>query len=82
MLPIYDINGVPLGQMAWLKREELMRECDSNHLEHDAALSNPGWLERLYMRLGQFLMKTGQRLYAEYTSPRAASAIVSARIAQ
>lgn len=68
MLP--DLNGVPVEELMWLKRESLMREFEQIRLVRAARISNPGLIERAWLYLGRVLIQAGQRLREQYTSPR------------
>jgi hypothetical protein len=67
--------------MVRLEREEFKREIDSIRLLRDAGLSNPGWLERTLIAIGNALVKQGQRLREHYTMPNQAYQITSGKIA-
>lgn len=68
MIP--NMNYVPVEEMIWLKREELVREFEQIRLVRAARISNPGLIERAWLYLGQILMKAGQKLNEQYTLPR------------
>jgi hypothetical protein len=68
MIP--GLNTVPVEEMIWLKREELVREFQEIRLERAARISNPGLLERLWLRIGQLLIQKGEQLREQYTMPR------------
>ena len=68
MLP--DLNGVPVEELMWLKRESLMREFEQIRLVRAARISNPGLIERAWLYLGRVLIQAGQRLSEQYTMPR------------
>jgi len=55
--------------MVALEMDDLKREMDSIHLLRDATLSNPGWFERTAIAVGDALVKLGQHLHKEYTTP-------------
>lgn len=65
MIP--DYLGVPIEEMIWLKREELMREFQQMRLVRAARISNPGLFERLGLRVAQFLLRLGRDLNERYT---------------
>lgn len=58
--------------MVALERDDLRREIESIRLLHDAGLSNPGWLERTLIALGDSLVSWGQHLRENYTAPHQA----------
>jgi len=55
--------------MVALEMDDLKREMDSIRLLNDATLSNPGWFERTVIAVGNTLVKLGQRLHKQYTTP-------------
>jgi hypothetical protein len=67
--------------MVALEMEELRREVENIRLIHDAGLSNPGWLERMAIALGDILVKLGKNVREQYTSPRQAYQITSGKFA-
>ncbi len=68
MLPGYDF--IPVEEMLWLKREELMREFEQIRLVRAARISNPGLTERVWIGIGEFLIRLGERARARVTLPR------------
>jgi hypothetical protein len=82
MLPAFDVNGVPVAHLVWIRGEELRRECEQNCLVRDATLANPGLMERTFMRLGQLLIKAGHGLYDEYTAARPSYTTASLKLAR
>jgi len=78
---ILDLYSLPVEELIWLKREELTHEFESIRLLREASLSNPGLIERAYIQLGKFLVKTGQHLNDQYTSSRQTYLITSSKIA-
>ncbi len=68
MLPSYDF--MPLEEMIWLKREELMREFEQIRLVRAARISNPGLFERAWVWLGELLIRAGQRARDRVSLPR------------
>jgi hypothetical protein len=68
MLP--DLNGVPVEEMMWLKRESLMREFEQIRMVRAARISNPGLIERAWLYLGRVLVQAGQRISEQYVMPR------------
>lgn len=67
--------------MVALEREELQREIESIRLLRDAGLSNPGWLERAFIAVGNALVGWGQHLHKNYTEPDQAYQITSSKLA-
>ncbi len=82
MLPVFDVNGVPVGQMVWLKGEELRRECEWINLEYDASLSNPGLIARISMQLGRLVARIGKGALARQPVPRPSFPVASLRLAR
>ena len=68
-------------RMVALEMEELRREVENIRLIHDAGLSNPGWLERMAIALGDILVKLGKNVREQYTSPHQAYQITSGKFA-
>ncbi len=68
MLPGSDF--IPVEEVIWLKREELMREMQQIRLVRAARISNPGWVERLWIWVGESLIKLGQTARDRVTLPR------------
>lgn len=58
--------------MVALEMQDLKREMDSIRLLRDATLTNPGWIERTAIAVGNILVKLGQRLHKECTTPNQA----------
>lgn len=79
MIPNY--LGVPVEEMIWLKREELMRELEQTRLVRAARISNPGLFERAWLLLAQTMLSLGKRLQEQYTMPRQTYVDCSARLA-
>lgn len=73
--------GVPVEEMIWLKREELMREFEQTRLVRAARITNPGLVERAWLYIGRMLIRAGQRLNEQYTLPRQTYLDSSARFA-
>jgi len=67
--------------MVALEVDDLKREMDSIHLLHDATLSNPGWFERTAIAVGDALVKLGQHLHKEYTTPSRSYHTINSRYA-
>lgn len=82
MLPAFDVNGVPVAHLVWMRGEELRRECEQNCLIRDATLANPGLIERALMRLGKLLTKARHGLYDEYTASRPPYPTASLKLAR
>jgi hypothetical protein len=68
-------------RMVALEMDSFRREIESIRLLRDAGLSNPGWLERVFIAIGNTLVKTGQQLRENYTTPRQAYQITSGKFA-
>lgn len=68
MLPGYDF--IPVEEVLWLKREELMREFEQERLIKAARISNPGLFERLAIWVGNLLVSIGQSTRDRVTVPR------------
>jgi hypothetical protein len=79
MLP--NMNYMPVEELVWMKRGELMREFEQLRLERAARLSNPGLLERAMLALARLMVSAGQQLRAQYTIPRQAQLDAAARFA-
>jgi hypothetical protein len=67
--------------MVALEMENFRREIESIRLLRDAGLSNPSWLERLIIALGDRFVKLGERLHKHYTSPTQAYQTTSGKFA-
>ncbi len=67
--------------MVRLEMEDIKREIDSIRLIHDAALSNPGPLERTILAISNALIKLGQHLHDLYTYPHQAYEITTSKFA-
>ncbi len=67
--------------MVNLEMENFKREIESIRLLRDAGLSNPGWLERTIISLGNRLVKLGEHLRKEYTAPTQAYQSTSSKFA-
>ncbi len=68
MIP--DFNTVPVEEVLWMKREELMREFEEIRLVRAARQANPGLVERAWLWLGQFLVRAGEKTQARVMAPR------------
>ncbi len=68
MLPGMDF--IPMEEVLYLKREELMREFQSMRLIRAARISNPGWMEHIWVWVGDLLVKAGQRARDRVLLPR------------
>jgi hypothetical protein len=79
MLP--NMNYMPVEELVWMKRGELVKEFEQIRLERIARISNPGLLERALLSLARLLVNTGQQLREQYTIPRQAQLDVAARYA-
>jgi hypothetical protein len=67
--------------MVALEMENLKREIEQIRLLRDAGLTNPGWLERTFIAIGNILVKWGRNLRETYTVPRQAYQITSGKFA-
>jgi len=67
--------------MVALESEDLQREIEAIRLLRDAGLSNPGWLERTFIAIGNGLVEWGTRLRKNYTAPDQAYQITSGKLA-
>jgi hypothetical protein len=67
--------------MVALEGEELRRELESIRLLRDAGLSNPGRLERMFIAVGNALVRWGDHLRKNYTAPNQAYQITSGKLA-
>jgi len=67
--------------MVALERQELEREIESIRLLRDEGLSNPGWLERTYIAIGNALVRWGQHLREDHTAPHQAYQTTSGKFA-
>jgi len=68
-------------QMIKLKMKEIDREIEGNRLIRDAGLVKPGLFERIGIRLGNTLIKTGQNLRERRISMRQAYQESSCKLA-
>ena len=67
--------------MVDLEMAELRREIDNIRLLRDAGLSNPGWIERSLIAVGNSLARIGKNLHENYTEPRQAYQVTSGKLA-
>lgn len=67
--------------MVAVEMENLKHEIDNIRLIRDAGLSNPGWLERTFIAIGNILVEWGQRLRQNYTAPHQAYQVTSSKLA-
>ena len=79
MLP--NMNYMPVEELVWMKRGELMREFEQLRLERVARISNPGLLERAMLSVARLLVNAGQQLREQYTIPGQAQLDAAARYA-
>ncbi|MFN2119177.1 MAG: hypothetical protein ACK2T0_02145 [Anaerolineales bacterium] len=79
MLP--NMNYMPVEELVWMKRGELMRDFEQLRLERVARISNPGLLERAMLYVAHLLVNAGQQLREQYTVPRQAQLDAAARYA-
>ena len=68
MLPGFDF--LPVEEVLWMKRAELMREFESIRLVRAARISNPGLVERAWVRVGDLLIRAGLAIRERVTLPR------------
>ncbi len=68
MLPGMDF--IPMDEVLYLKREELMREFRTMRLIRAARLTNPGWVERVWIWVGDLLVRAGERARERVALPR------------
>jgi len=66
--------------MVAMEMDNLKREIDQIRLLRDAGLSNPGWIERAFIALGNFLVKLGKNMSETYTEPRQAYQLTSGKM--
>jgi hypothetical protein len=67
--------------MVSLAVDGLKREIENIRLIRDAGLSNPGLLERLFIAIGNFLVKKGQNMRKAYVEPHQAYELTSGKLA-
>lgn len=67
--------------MVAVERQEINHEIENIRLIHDASLSNPGLIERIGIALGKALVRVGQRIHEQYTSPHQAYQVTSGKFA-
>ncbi len=67
--------------MVDLEMQNFKREIETIRLLRDAGLSNPGWLERTIIWVGDRLVKLGAHLRKEYTAPTQAYQSTSGKFA-
>lgn len=67
--------------MVALEMDNFRREIETIRLLRDAGLSNPGWIERAFIAIGNTLSKWGQRMCENYTAPHQAYQITSGKFA-
>lgn len=79
MLPNY--LGMPVEEMIWQKREDLMRDFEQMRLVRSARIANPGLFERAWLLLAKAMVKFGQQLQEQYTMPRQTYVDCSAKLA-
>jgi len=79
MLP--NMNYMPVEELVWMKRGELMKEFEQLRLERAARISNPGLLERAMLSIARLLVNAGQQLREQYTIPRQGQLDAAARYA-
>ena len=79
MLP--NLNYMPVEELVWMKRGELMHEFEQIRLQQVARISNPGLMERALLSVARILIDAGQGLREQYTIPRQAHVDAAARYA-
>lgn len=67
--------------MVAVEMDNLRREIDNIRLLRDAGLSNPGWIERAFIALGNLLVKLGKSLRENYVEPHQAYQLTSGKMA-
>jgi hypothetical protein len=67
--------------MVRIEMENFRREIEAIRLLRDAGLSNPGWLERMFIAIGNALVKKGKRLSENYTTPHQSYQVTSSKLA-
>ena len=67
--------------MVSLEMDNLKSEIENIRLLRDAGLSNPGWIERALIAIGNFLSKFGKNLRDNYTEPHQAYQVTTGKIA-
>ena len=67
--------------MVNVEMQELRREIEGIRLLRDASLSNPGWIERFLIAVGDFMARHGRNLHENYTKPRQAYQLTSGKLA-
>jgi hypothetical protein len=67
-----NINTLDIEMMVSLEMDDIRREMESIRLLREARISNPGWLERTFIAIGNALIKRGQQLHEAYTTPQPA----------
>jgi hypothetical protein len=75
------MDFIPVDEVLYLKRDELMREFQSMRLVKAARLSNPGWTERVWLWVGELLVRAGERARDRVTLPRQTYLDSAARLA-
>ncbi len=78
MLPGFDF--IPVDEVLYLKRDELMREFESMRLIKAARISNPGLTERFWVWVGDLLVTAGKRVRERVTLPRQTYLDTAARL--
>jgi hypothetical protein len=68
MLP--NLNYMPVEELVWMKRGELMHEFEQIRLQRVARISNPGLMERALLSVARILIDAGQQLREQYMIPR------------
>ena len=67
--------------MVSLEMHNIDREIENIRLLRDAGLSNPGWVERSLIALGNLLARLGSNLRQNYTEPHQAYQITTGKMA-
>lgn len=76
-----NINTLDIEMMVSLEMDDIRREMESIRLLREARISNPGWLERTFIAIGNALIKRGQQLHESYTAPQPAYRTASRKLA-
>ena len=68
MLPGFDF--LPVEEVLWMKREELMREFQDIRLVRAARIANPSLTTRAWVRVGELLIRAGLAMRERFRRPR------------
>lgn len=67
--------------MVAMEMENFKREIEQIRLLRDAGITNPGWIERVFIAIGSAMIRRGHNLRENYTAPRQAYQITSGKFA-